>query len=40
MRGTQGIAEVMYGGDGGAPGPKDRMVMGMLLMLGFRCTNS
>ena len=27
--------EVMDGGDGGTPGPKDGMVVGMLLVLGF-----
>ena len=31
--------EVTDGGDGGVPGPKDGMTVGMLLVLGFRCTN-
>ena len=30
-----GIEEVVDGGDGGAPGPKDGMAVGMLLVLGF-----
>jgi hypothetical protein len=30
-----GIVEVVDGGDGGAPGPKDGMAVGMLLVLGF-----
>ena len=31
------IEEVVDGGDGGAPGPKDGMAVGMLLVLGFGC---
>jgi len=34
-----GIEEVVDGGDGGAPGPKDGMAVGMLLVLGFGCAN-
>ena len=34
-----GTVEVVDAGDGGMPGPKDGMVVGMLLMLGFGCTN-
>ena len=28
---------VVDGGDGGAPGPKDGIAVGMLLVLGFGC---
>ena len=34
-----GTGEVADGGDGGAPGPKDGMAVGMLLVLGFGCAN-
>ena len=34
-----GTVEVADGGDGGAPGPKDGMAVGMLLVLGFGCAN-
>ena len=32
-----GAEEVADGGDGGAPGPKDGNVVGMLFVLGFQC---
>jgi len=32
-----GIEEAVDGGDGGAPGLKDGMAVGMLLVLGFGC---
>jgi hypothetical protein len=31
----EGTVEVVDGGDGGTPGPKDRAVEGILLVLGF-----
>ena len=36
---AQGVAEIVYGGDRGAPGPKDGVVVGMLLVLGFGYVN-
>lgn len=36
---SEGIEEVADGGDGGAPGPKDGMAVGMLLVLGFGWAN-
>jgi hypothetical protein len=32
-----GTGEVVDGGDGGAPGPKDGIAVGILLVLGFGC---
>jgi len=34
-----GIRVVVDGGDGGAPGPKDGIAVGMLLVLGFGWAN-
>lgn len=34
-----GTEEVADGGDGGAPGPKDGIAVGMLLVLGFGWAN-
>lgn len=34
---SNGIKDVADGGDGGALGPKEGMVVGMLLILNFRC---
>ena len=36
---SDGIVEAAEGRDGGAPGPKDGMAVGMLLVLGFKCAN-
>jgi hypothetical protein len=32
---SEGTEDMVDGGDGGAPGPKDGMAVGMLLVLGF-----
>lgn len=34
---SEGIVEVVDGGEGAAPGPKDGMAVGMLFVLGFGC---
>jgi hypothetical protein len=36
---SEGIEEIVDSGDGGAPGPKDGIAVGMLLVLGFGCAN-
>ena len=36
---SRGTVEIADGRDGGVPGPKDGMAVGMLLMLGIGCAN-
>jgi hypothetical protein len=36
---SEGTVEDVNGGDGGAPGTKDGITGGMLLILGFGCAN-